>query len=371
MRNGRILLVCSEFPPGPGGIGFHAFSLASALHGLGKSVNVLSNADYAEGWRSADFDARQPFAVRRFRRKGFLTPFLRVLDAWKVLSEVRPSHVITTGKFPIWMLPVVAMHPSRPRRHCIVHGHETIMGSWPQKIATSLAIRFAHCLYPVSRFSAGSLPTGLKSKRQVKVIPNGIDTASLKGYKRAKEKGILEGDPVLITVGHTSPRKGQHRVIKALPSLIRKYPDIVYHILGRDVNNDGLRALAAQLGVSHSVRFHPPVYPHEELGTAYSSADLFMLLSENQPDGDVEGFGIVALEANYFGTPVIGAKGCGVEDAVSHRLSGYLVDGNDADEIVEAVTYLLEHPETRESSVEWSLKHDWSEIVKLFLPYLD
>jgi phosphatidylinositol alpha-1,6-mannosyltransferase len=118
------------------------------------------------------------------------------------------------------------------------------------------------------------------------------------------------------------------------------------------------------------VRFHPPVFPHENLGLYYSSADVFMLLSENQPNGDVEGFGIVALEANYFGTPVVGAKDCGVEDAVSHGNSGCLVDGDDAEEITDAVAFLMGHRETRKAARDWARAHDWSLIVKRFLPHL-
>ncbi|NDC77426.1 MAG: glycosyltransferase family 1 protein [Chitinophagia bacterium] len=344
----RILIVSSEYPPGPGGIGFHAYSLASALHREGCRVAVLCNADYAEPALVKEFDVGEPYPIRRFGRRKGLTVLMRCRDLSRSISDFRPKHVIVTGRFPIWMMPLMLINRVRPVRHVIIHGHETIMGSSFARRLTSFTLRFCNILYPVSHFSAGNLPQRIVQRRPVHVIPNGIDLHALSRYPTDDVHGRLEGSPVLLTVGHTSPRKGQHRVIRALPALRRKFPDARYHMIGRDINNKGLEALARELGVHDMIRFHTPVFPHENLGLYYSSADVFMLLSENQPNGDVEGFGIVALEANYFGTPVVGAKDCGVEDAVSHGNSGCLVDGDDAEEITDAVEFLMEHKETRE-----------------------
>lgn len=370
MDSERILMVSSEFPPGPGGIGFQAYSLAVSLHREGRRVTVLCNADYAEPMQVAAFDAREPFRIRRFRRKGRLTPLLRCLDLLRMLREVRPTHAIVTGRFPIWMMPLMAMQRHGPIRHVVIHGHEAILGTPFMRRLTAWTLRFAHRIYPVSQFSAGNLPPSLPRGIPIHIIPNGIDTAALGKYPRDDIRGRLAGSPVLLTLGHTSPRKGQHRVIRALPALQRRFPGIRYHIVGRDVNNQGLKQLAKELGVDDLVQFHPPVFPHENLGLYYTSADIFMLLSENQPDGDVEGFGIVALEANFFGIPVIGAKDCGVEDAVSHGNSGCLVDGDDAEEISDGVAFLLKQTDIRESAVAWAMAHDWSQIVQRFLPYL-
>lgn len=371
MEKGDVLIVSSEFPPGPGGIGNHAFSLASALHKSGRRVSVISNGDYADGGNIDSFDAAQPFPIRRFRRKGPLTQVLRCIDLVRTLSQTRHTHVIITGLFPIWMLPLVALHPSRPRRHVVIHGHEPIFGSKISKWITALALRFAHALYPVSRFSASNLPKALREKKELHVIPNGIDIGMLETYPRDDVGMKLEGNPVLLTVGHTSPRKGQHRVIKALPEILKRKPGAVYHIVGRDVNNRGLMELAGQLGVTGSVRFHPPVFPHDRLGSLYSFADVFMLLSENQPNGDVEGFGIVALEANFFGVPVIGAKGCGVEDAVADGRSGLLVDGDDAIQVAEAVSRMMDETDLAKEPESWAREHDWSIIGEIFLRQLD
>jgi phosphatidylinositol alpha-1,6-mannosyltransferase len=177
----------------------------------------------------------------------------------------------------------------------------------------------------------------------------------------------LDGYPKLITVGHVSPRKGQHRVIRALPALIKKFPNLKYHIIGRSVNQRDIENLAFKLGVVENIEFHGRIKDHNDLKGYYRVADVFMLLSENQTNGDVEGFGIVALEANLNGLPVIGAKYCGVEDAVSHENSGYLVDGNNVEEISLALQKVIENRKILSPRAkQWAEEHDWRIIVKQY-----
>jgi phosphatidylinositol alpha-1,6-mannosyltransferase len=222
----------------------------------------------------------------------------------------------------------------------------------------------------VSAFTASLLPEWIRKKRVIDIIPNGIDFNLLNNLSSRLEVE-LKGWPRLITIGHLSPRKGQHRVIRALPELLKKYPDIQYHMVGRPINQVHLQQLADKLGVSDHVSFHGVVAAHADLASWYRAADIFMLLSENQPNGDVEGFGIVALEANVFGVPVIGAKYCGVEDAVEVAKSGFLVDGDDPVEISTAVeACIASMEELKKGSVEWAKKHDWDQIVLNYKSYV-
>jgi phosphatidylinositol alpha-1,6-mannosyltransferase len=106
----------------------------------------------------------------------------------------------------------------------------------------------------------------------------------------------------------------------------------------------------------------------EELAMAYKTADVFIMLSENQTDGDVEGFGIAILEANYFGLPAIGAKGCGIEDAIQSGLNGELVDGNNELEITDSVKKILENKTNYTYQLSgWVKKHDWNILIEKFL----
>jgi phosphatidylinositol alpha-1,6-mannosyltransferase len=102
----------------------------------------------------------------------------------------------------------------------------------------------------------------------------------------------------------------------------------------------------------------------QELFRAFASADLFVMLSENQKNGDLEGFGIAILEANAFGLPAIGASGCGIEDAISPE-SGILIDGNDASAMVHAMERILENKQAfSKGARHWAEQHNWAELIK-------
>ncbi len=363
----KILLISSEFPPGPGGIGYHAYSLALSLFERGYGVTVMSPADFVNAEEVKQFDEVEKFDIVRYPRIGWKTYFNR----WRITKAFIKNNtvdiVILTGKFSLWQGFFIKRFFNDLKTINILHGSEVNLSNGLLRKFTHLSINSSDILVSVSNFTTTLLPDWIKTKREIVVIPNGIFDENHLSETSLVGSGFLDGYPKLLTVGHVSPRKGQHRVIKALPELILKFPQIKYHIVGRSVIQSNLEELAQKLGVSNHVCFHGRVKDHAELSRFYLESDIFILLSENQANGDVEGFGIVALEANQFGVPVIGAKNCGVEDAVNHGKSGYLVDGDDAKQIVEAVEKCILNKVSLEStSKEWALGHHWNEIVKQY-----
>lgn len=376
----RILLVASEFPPGPGGIGYHAFCLAKELSNI-SSVLILCNGDYANQTELNSFDASQKFEIIRYKRVGLFTPLHRVFMLSRMILKSKPNSIIYTGLFSIWLVNIGKIFSDIDTKHfSIIHGHEPIFGGDLQKKLTSYSLQKFDFHIPVSRFSKDNLLTVLKridNKPNFRIIPNGIDLIELSNWCTKSESNrknlipMLNGYPKLLTVGHTSPRKGQHNVIKALPEILKTFPNCFYYILGRDVDNRGLHQLSRELGVSERVKFIQPIKEHFDLSYYYENADIFMLLSENQGNGDVEGFGIVALEANYFGCPVIGAKGCGVEDAVSIGKSGYIVSCNDVFEISSAISEIVKMGESlKKTSKSHAKTFDWSILGQQFTKLL-
>jgi phosphatidylinositol alpha-1,6-mannosyltransferase len=363
-----ILIIASEFPPGPGGIGHHAYSLAKALQSNGYMVNVMTPADYALTEEVRYFDSAQTFGITRFLKSGRLTTYIqRVITTFKFLKKERGDiSVILTGKFPLWLGLIIKQFFSSRRTLAILHGTEVNLPNLLLRKLTHKAIATADIIVPVSEFTKSLLPSFLlENHKKIIIIKNGIDNVWSKNGVREKSK--FEGYPALLTVGHVSPRKGQHRVINALPKLITKFPHIHYHVVGLPLTQNSLQILAKNIGVMEYVTFHGRVASHTDLQFYYESAEIFMLLSENQANGDVEGFGIVALEANLHGLPVIGARYCGVEEAVSHGFSGYLVDGDNADNILEGIIYCLEHKTDMYNNCKlWANQHHWSEIVKQY-----
>lgn len=367
--NKRIIIISSEFPPGPGGIGQHAYSLARALQSEGFSIEVLTPGDYADVQEVQAFDLSQTFLIKRYPRVGLLSTYWKRLYITLAALRENPTNasVILTGKFSLWQGYMIKVIYPRLRTIAILHGSEINLSNKFLRRLTHAAIAAADVVVPVSQFTRSLLPQKIQNKHNlIKIIPNGIDYdyLTIKNTQHLK----LEGFPKLLTVGHVTPRKGQHRVIKAIPLLLEKFPYLHYHIVGRPHSIDKLTALAIDLNVDKHITFHGRVPEHEALNDYYSQADVFMLLSENQPDGDVEGFGIVALEANIHGLPVVGAKNCGVEEAVSHLESGYIVDGDNPKEILEGIQYCISNNEKlKEGTKIWAEKHKWSEIVKKYI----
>lgn len=357
----EVLIIASEFPPGPGGIGSHAFSMAKAFHKKGVEVTVVCPADYVKKEEALDFDHRLPFRVERYARQGWKGYLGRLTTIRKHLKK----NIILSGKFPLWTIYWIRLF----KRHnvrviSILHGSEVSPKNELIKKFTHNAIAKADEVVAVSKFTATLLPDWLQKFKRVRVIPNGIDLTAFPNCNKI----LLKGYPSILTVGAVTPRKGQHRVIKALPEILKKYPDTHYHIVGLPVYKANFEMLAKELGVHEHVSFHGRIEAIKDLYAFYSCADIFAILSENQKNGDCEGFGIVILEAAYYGLPSIGAKDCGIEDAITEGINGYLVDGNDSVEIVNKIDkILMNKQELIPSTKEWSKKHSWDIIITKFI----
>jgi len=180
----------------------------------------------------------------------------------------------------------------------------------------------------------------------VRVVNNGVDVTEFEDARPLETVGGVDvrDRNVLLTVSRLAPRKGHDVLIEALPSITEEHPDTVYLVAGDGGRRSELESLARRVGVEDHVVFLGYV-PDEDLPDLYATADLFVM--PNRREGNsVEGFGIVFLEANATGTPVVGGDSGGAPDAVADGVTGRLVDPYDADAVAEAVTELLSDRET-------------------------
>ena len=116
----KISIISTEFPPGPGGIGSHAYSLTEALSNKGWEMDVFTCGDYSAKQTIVDFDRKQSFKIHRFRRKGWLTYFYRLYDvAHYIRKQGGGKIVIVSGKFSLWiglwLRPAYSRYPTRFR----------------------------------------------------------------------------------------------------------------------------------------------------------------------------------------------------------------------------------------------------------------
>ena len=179
---------------------------------------------------------------------------------------------------------------------------------------------------------------------------------------------------MLLTVGRLYARKGMDRVIESLPELLGMFPDLVYVIVGEGPYRANLAGLAEALGVADSVIFAGELRD-DEVTDHYALADVFIMANRTMPDGDTEGFGLVFLEANACGIPVIAGSAGGSPDAVRDGVNGLVIDGDDAGAIARAVAAVLADAllaaRLIRHGLETARQASWDNRVAAFLRYCD
>jgi phosphatidyl-myo-inositol dimannoside synthase len=363
----QMLIVASEFPPGPGGIGRHAFDLARALSGAGITVTVCANQDFCLLQEAMDFNKGNVdvFKFHVFKRKSVLTQWNRWLVIKNQIRKTNPSRIILSGRFSLWMAVLIRwVFGKKYPIHAFIHGSEFKNSGLFHRLLTKYSVSKIDYLWPVSDFTNSKLKTETGRDDGI-ILPNGV---WINDWNKSNGTVTLAGEPALLTVGRISSRKGQHRVVKALPLISKKFPAIHYHIAGLPGKDLDLKSLAAHLQVESLLTFHGRIKSGDQLELLYRHSKIFVMLSQNQPDGEVEGYGIAILEANSCGIPAIGSTGCGISDAIMDGFNGRLIDGNNESEFVNAITEILNNYNNySKQSKEWAAMHDWPHLINYFL----
>ncbi len=365
----NIIIITSEFPPLPGGIGNHALSLAKSLHAQGYQVRVLCDFRAQEREQELEFDRSLPFQVIRIPRYPLVwrTYWQRMVEAFRLFGSKEDITVIASGKFSLWLGAFGRLFFPKHWYIGIVHGSEVALGDRLSRWLTHRSLGRFHRLIAVSGFTRQLLQEANKSW-PITVINNGFTPAVIKeGWRKER----LQGCPALITVGNVTYRKGQQNVIKALPIIREAYPDVHYHIVGIPTEKEAFAKLAEKLGVAEQVTFHGMVSDTER-NRLLAGADIFMMLSDHLANGDVEGFGIAILEANHLGLPAIGSRHSGVADAIKDGVSGMLVDRGNNQEILLAIHQIIEHAnQFSENACTWSWNFHWDRIIAYYIRVLE
>lgn len=205
--------------------------------------------------------------------------------------------------------------------------------------------------------------TGLN---KMSVVPLGVD---IRRFRPSPLLDVSSRRPILLSVGAVKPRKGYHVTIQAFAEIIREFPKAQYLIIG-DVEYVGymqvLRRLVEENGLQQHVRFLGKV-SESVLLRHYQECDLLVLTPINEHD-HFEGFGLVYLEANACGKPVVGSLDCGAETAVMDNVTGFLVPQNDPQAVTNAVLKLLKdralYNRMSAAAREWTVSMSWDCTVE-------
>lgn len=339
----RLLILASEFPPGPGGIGTHAYYLARHLSRLGWYVTAVTVQDYVSNKEAQDFNAQQDFPIVRLRSFP-IAPLKLLLRAGIIEQQIRkqrPNVILATGERAVW---ATAALKGRVPAVAVGHGTEFGLGGWYKKL-NQWAFGHVDHVVCVSRFTwAVMIRQGIVPRRS-SVIPNGADDEFFREVNRSEIEELrnrlgLRNGSLILTVGNVTERKGQHVVIRALPYILREVPDAHYLIAGLPTMKEQYSGLASSLGVADHVHFLGRV-PQAELPLLMNACDVFAMTSVNTASGDVEGYGIAAVEAALCGKPAVVSDGSGLTEAVLDKVTGFVVPQNDPEQTAKALVILL------------------------------
>ncbi|TSC89690.1 MAG: hypothetical protein G01um10143_180 [Parcubacteria group bacterium Gr01-1014_3] len=211
---------------------------------------------------------------------------------------------------------------------------------------------------------------------KIEVINHGVDNDKfqISNFKAQTNSEFQKLKPYILSVGALKKRKGLEYSIRAFAEISKNFPSLRYLIFGKGDEYKNLRSLSESLGVSNRVEFLSYALNRhisdEELVDLYKNAELFILLPQDFKK-DIEGFGLVFLEAAAAGLPVIGASGTSAEDAILDNQNGFLVDGGNPKVVAEAISKILNFPETKlrfqKKSIEFARSMDWKNKVQQYL----
>jgi phosphatidyl-myo-inositol dimannoside synthase len=325
---GRTLLITNDFPPRPGGI-------QQFVHNLAVRQPAGSLLVYASTWKgAAAFDAQQPFEVVR-EATGMLLPTPQVARRAAELARAHGCDRVWFGAAaPLGLLAEgLRRRAGIERAVAITHGHEIGWAALPG--ARTLLRRIARgndVVTYLGDYQRVRLARALDGLTSLQRLAPGVDAdkfhPGVDGTAVRARHG-LTGRPVIVCVSRLVPRKGQDMLIRALPAVRRRVPGAALLLVSGGPYRPKLERLAREQGVASDVVFTGSV-PWAELPQHYAAGDVYAMPCRTRAAGlDVEGLGIVYLEASATGLPVIGGDSGGAPDAVREGETGYVVGGRD------------------------------------------
>jgi len=347
----RVLLVTNDFPPRRGGIQSYLENLVTRLAPTAAHELTV----YAPKWKGADaYDDRAAgIGFEIVRHAGTLMLPVPTVD--KRMRELIVDRDIRTVWFgaaaPLALLGPSARQAGAARVVASTHGHEV---GWSMVPGARAALRRigdgADVITYISRYTRDRLASAFGPDVAFEHLPPGVDTDVFRPDPEARAElraryGL--GDrPVVVCVARLVPRKGQDMLIRAFPAIRARVPDAALVIVGGGPYLEKLRNLAADTGIGAHVTFTAGV-PFAELPGHYALGDVFAMPCRTRGGGlDVEGLGIVYLEASAAGLPVVAGDSGGAPETVLAGETGYVVNGRDIGRIAEAVGELLADPAT-------------------------
>jgi phosphatidylinositol alpha-1,6-mannosyltransferase len=353
-RGGRVLLASEAFPPLVGGSAMLFDGIYSRIDDAEVTVLAQTSGQRQEPpvgrMRIVRGDIAAPWA-------GF-TSRAALLRQWRLAQSIRrlsafPDAVVHCGRpLPEGLAALLARCRGGSPYVCWAHGEDLTMALTSREFTwlSRQVFRFAAAALANSCYTAEMLRRFAVPAQKIHVVYPGVDIETFRPDVDGcalRGRFAAAGDVVLLTVGRLQRRKGHDMAIRALAMLRGDLPHLRYVIVGDGEERARLEQLTRTLGVADRVLFAGTV-SSTHLAAYYAACDIFVLPNRVEP-GDVEGFGIVFLEAAAAGKPTIGGDSGGVPEAIEAGRTGLLVDAADAGHVAAAIRQLASSNEQRQA----------------------
>lgn len=343
----KTLLVTNDFPPRAGGIQTYLEGFARQLDP--EQLIVYASTPTAGGHE--EYDSAQPWTTIR-NPSSTLLPRTRVRnDVQHLIREHKVANVWFGASTPLGILAESAREAGATHILASTHGHEIGWSMMPgtrqylQKVFDGMDTVTYLTQATLERLQP-HVPDHVKLLR----LPGGIDPEAFAFNPTARKElrqrySIPSTDKVVVCISRLVERKGQDLLIEIWPEIVRRYPGTRLVIVGKGPYGTKLQKMAAASSASQWITFTGEV-PQSELPAHYSLGDIFAMPCRTRGGGlDIEGLGIVYLEAYAAGLPVVAGDSGGAPEAVLPGETGLVASGRSTSAVAGAITYLLEDPE--------------------------
>ena len=355
----KTLLLTENFPPKEGGSGRWFWELYSRLPN--DKVLIVAN-DIPEG---REFDKTHELDIVRIElestewglasTKGLGFYWETIRKVLKLIKEHGIEEVHCGRVIPEGVIARALKLLAGARYNCFVHGEdvETAATSREHSLLVKNVCKNASMLICNSENTANIVhKLGFDSGSKCEVLHPGVDTSRFEVAApdtSFRQQMGWSGKRVLLTVGRLQRRKGQDFLIKSMPALLKEFPDLFYAVVGRGECYDELISLVDQ----HKLHDNVCVYPDmddEALIKCYQQCDIF-ILPNRTIDNDIEGFGMVLVEAQVCGKPVIAGDSGGTRETMNIGKTGHIIDCSSTENLLNGLSPILRNPEIVDGEV--------------------
>jgi len=359
-----ILILTQCFPSRVGGIESLVSNLALEL---GKNNQVIVFADQHHILHDSIYDNQKKDKIIIRRTKGL--KFFRRRKKFKDTINIIESNKIKLIIADSWKsleLPIEYINKKNIPTICLAHGNEVIFKNESKKIRIKKILNKVNLIIANSKYTM-DLVKKLTNKTNIRyVYPGANDLRNVQSDEFIK----LNGSPVIITISRLEKRKGHAQIIKSFKQLVRDFPNIKYVIAGEGPEKKNILNLISKYSLEKNISLVGLVNESQK-EFLFKNSDLMVMptLDESNKES-IEGFGIVYIEAAFFGIPSIASDIGGTKEAVLHNKTGIII--NDMNDLYKSIYDLLINDKKRielgiEAKKRAVERFKWENVTEMYL----